>query len=130
MPRLGRVHLHLLAQPRHVHRHRRRIAQIGVVPYPIEQLLAAEHLARMAGQEVEQLELVGTQLDHLLAPFSLLPLLPRLRLLLATATATATAGAAAATAAAAAAAAALDHPQARADHQLAKAQIALQRRVE
>ena len=53
---IGRVALELLPQPAYVHGHRRRVTEVPA-PDPAQQLLLAEGLARVAGQEGQQVEL-------------------------------------------------------------------------
>src|SRR5438094_98899 len=60
--RVRGVVLDLAAQPVDVHVNGARLARVVVAPYVLEQLVAREHLARMAKQEREQLE--GLRLDR------------------------------------------------------------------
>src|SRR5205823_988181 len=61
--RLGGVALELLPQMAHVHVDRARIAVVGAAPERLEQRLATEDAARVAGQRAQQLELDVRQLD-------------------------------------------------------------------
>ena len=56
-----RVRLDLAAQPVDVDVHRPRLAAVVVAPDVLEQLVAGEHLARVAEQEREQLERLGLE---------------------------------------------------------------------
>ena len=68
--RVRRVGLDLLAQAPDVDGHRRGVA-VAVAPHVLEDLLAAERLARVAHEEREQLELPGGQRHHVAVPAGL-----------------------------------------------------------
>ena len=62
---MGRVLLDLGPQPLHVHVHETAVAEIGVAPDELEQLLASEHLTGVPGELVQQPELGDGQCDLL-----------------------------------------------------------------
>ena len=55
--RVGRVGLHLGAQPADVHVDEPAVAEVVVAPHLVEQALPAEHPARVLGQLAQQAEL-------------------------------------------------------------------------
>src|SRR5882757_4426804 len=62
--RMGRIGLELVPQPMHVFGHRRLALPLRpAAPHLVQQLRPAEHMARMANQERQQVELAGGQLD-------------------------------------------------------------------
>src|SRR5437762_10480087 len=62
-----RIGLDLLAQASDVDGHGAGVADEVVVPDLVEELLAAEDLTGVAGQEVEEVELLGGQVDRAVA---------------------------------------------------------------
>src|SRR6476661_7231130 len=58
------VRLDLLAQASDVDGHGAAVAEMGVVPDVVEELFAGEDLTRARRQEVQQIELLGGQLDR------------------------------------------------------------------
>ena len=58
---LGRVRLDLFAQTMDVHGDCAVVGRVLIAPYAFEQLVAAEDLSRVAGEEVQQLELGAGQ---------------------------------------------------------------------
>src|SRR5690606_25728155 len=63
--RVGGVRLNLLAQPADMHRHGAGVAVKVIAPHTVEQLVAAEYLIGVAGQEPEQVELARGEGDGL-----------------------------------------------------------------
>ena len=68
--RVGRVGLDLLPQPTDVHRDRRGVTEVPT-PHPAQQLLLAERLAGVGGEEGQQVELPRGQAQRLAVQLSL-----------------------------------------------------------
>jgi hypothetical protein len=62
-----RVALDFLAQTPDVHGDRRRTADEILIPHGVEQIVAAENLARVSDQIVQQVEFFSSQSDGLAA---------------------------------------------------------------
>src|SRR5262245_25426326 len=58
-----RIPLHLLAEPPDMHRDGAGVPVVAVVPYLREQVLATEYLARVAREELEEVEFFRRQLE-------------------------------------------------------------------
>ena len=65
--RLGGVLFYLFAQAANVHVHRAQIAQIVVLPDGFQKLFAAENRAAIRGEQLQKVELLGREVDFLLA---------------------------------------------------------------
>src|SRR4051812_41312741 len=71
-----RVRFDLLAEPPDVDGDRPAVAGVRPIPNLVEQFVACEDLTRMLGQEFEQVEFAGGQLDRLPGDLDLTPVRP------------------------------------------------------